>query len=110
MWEKIRKQLECGMDWDTLNAKGGINVNKLLAYQALPCSATDEWKDVSIDECLVIKDFEAPVTGIMESIYPDYTSEIGERTVNINHTDGIGMMLPSVSVNNFMVRAPWIKG
>lgn len=110
MWAKIHKQLECGMDWETLNTKGGINVNKLLAYQALPCSATDEWNDVTIDECIVIKDFEAPVTGVLDFIEPNYTMTRGIRTVNINHTDGIGMMLPSVSRSNFMVRAPWIKG
>ena len=101
MWAKIHKQLECGMDWETLNEKGGINVNKLLAYQALPCSATDEWNDVTIDECIVIKDFEAPVTGVLDFIEPNYTMTRGIRTVNINHTDGIGMMLPSVSRSNF---------
>lgn len=110
MWEKIHRQLECGMDWDTLNAKGGINVNKLLAYQALPCSATDELTSVSIDECIVIRDFEAPVTGLMDYIGQDYSISREIRTVSINHSDGIGMMLPSVSRGNFMVRAPWIKG
>ena len=34
MWPKIQKRLECGMDWNTLNAKGGMNVNKLMAYTA----------------------------------------------------------------------------
>ena len=58
----------------------------------------------------MIRDFEAPVTGLMKYIKPDYTSELGVQTVKINHTDGIGMMLPSVSTENFMVRAPWIKG
>ena len=109
MWEKIKRQMQCGMDWDTLNQKGGINVNKLMAYSALNCSATDPW-DFDIDRCIVIRDFEAPVTGLMQYIRPDYTSSIGQQTVMINHCDGIGMMLPSVSESNFMVRGPWIKG
>lgn len=27
MWQKIKPRLECGLDWDALNSKGGINVN-----------------------------------------------------------------------------------
>lgn len=110
VWPVIKKRQECGMDWDSLNAKGGMNVNKQMAYTALACSATDDWQDVTIDQCIVIKDFEAPVTGIMKYIKPDYSSTIGEQTVTINHCDGIGMMQPSVSTSNFMVRLPYIKG
>lgn len=110
IWEKIKHKMECGMTPEKLNSKGGINVNKHMAYKALPCSATDSWPDISIDECIVIKDFEAPVSGMMKYIKPDYTSEIGVQTVKINHCDGAGMMLPSVDKGNFMVRAPWIKG
>lgn len=107
---RIRARLECGMDWKAINERGGVNVNKLMAYAALPCSATDEWTDLDIDRCIVVRDFEAPVTGRMKYIYPDYTSETGIRTVKINHCDGVGMMLPSVSRSNFMVRLPYIKG
>lgn len=108
-WEKIQDRIQCGMDWDIINAKGGININKLMAYTALPCSATDEW-DFDINKCIVIKDFEAPVTGRMKYITAEYTFEDGIRTVKINHCDGCGMMLPSVSKRNFMVRGPWLKG
>lgn len=110
MWPRIQKRQECGMDWNAINKKGGMNVNKLMAYTALSCSATDDWPDMDIDKCIVIKDFEAPVTGMMKYIKPDYSSEIGIQTVQINHCDGIGMMLPSVSKSNFMVRQPYIKG
>lgn len=109
MWNKIHVSLECGMDWETLNKQGGINVNKFLAYTALPSSATDPW-DMSIDRCIVIRDFEAPVTGVMKYIKPDYSSVIGEQTVSINHCDGIGMMRPDVSPINFMARGPYLKG
>lgn len=108
-WKRIQGKIQCGMDWNRLNSKGGININKLMAYTALPCSATDPW-DLDIDRCIVIRDFEVPVTGQMKYLKPDYSSEIGEHTIKINHCDGCGMMLPSVSKYNFMVRAPWCKG
>lgn len=108
-WKRIQGKIQCGMDWDRLNSKGGININKLMAYTALPCSATDPW-NLDIDRCIVIRDFEAPVTGQMKYLKPDYSSEIGEHTIKINHCDGCGMMLPSVSRWNFMVRGPWLKG
>ena len=109
-WDKIHKQLECGMTWDLINERGSLNQNKYLAYLSLGSSATEEWTDFDIDRCIVIDDFEAPVTDRMMYIKPDYTYEIGVRTVMIDHTDGCGMMLPEVSMSNFMIRADWIKG
>ena len=97
------------MDAERINQYGGINVSKLFAYSALNTSATDPW-NFDIDRCIVIDDFEAPVTGRMKYIKPDYSYEIGTKTVTINHCDGVGMMLPCVSTKNFMVRGPWIKG
>ena len=81
-----------------------------MAYTALAASATEEWTDFDIDRCIVIPDFEAPVTDRMMYIKPDYTYEIGMQTVIIDHTDGCGMMSPEVSLSNFMVRGDWIKG
>lgn len=108
-WAKIEPRIMCGLTWETINAHGGINTSKLMAYLALPCSATDPF-DLDIDRCIVIDDFEAPVTGMMDYIKPDYTIERGIQTVMINHGDGSGMMLPSVSRWNFMIRGPWLKG
>ena len=109
-WEKVHKRLECGMNWDLINERGSLNVNKYMAYLSLNSSATEEWKDFDIDRCIVINEFEAPVTDRMMYIKPDYSYEIGVRTVIIDHTDGCGMMLPEVSMSNFMVRSVWIKG
>lgn len=81
-----------------------------MAYIALSNSATDTWEDFDIDRVIVVPDWESPVTGDMLYIKPDYTTERGVRTVMINHIDGCGMMLPSVSKKNFMIRAPFIKG
>lgn len=109
-WHEIESRLLCGLSFDSINESGGINANKLLAYIALASSATDPWPEMSIDRCIVIDDFEAPVTGVVDYINNDYQIERGERTTTISHTDGCGMMLPSVSRKNFMLRAPWIKG
>ena len=109
-WEKIHAQMECGMTWDLINERGSLNQNKYMAYLALGTSATEEWTDFDIDRCIVIPEFEGQVTDKMMYIKPDYSYEIGIRTVTIDHTDGCGMMLPEVSTSNFMVRGVWIKG
>lgn len=108
-WSRIEKRIMCGLTWDLINQHGGINTSKLMAYLALPCSATDLF-DFDVDRCIVVDDFEASVTGMMDYIDPRYTIQRSVRTVMINHCDGAGMMLPSVSRWNFMVRGPWFKG
>ena len=108
-WNEIEARMTCGMTIERINAHGGINVNKLLAYLALPSSATDPW-DFDIDRCIVVKDMITPVTGMMDFINPDYTITRGVKTVDINHGDGVGMMLPTVSRFCKMVRGPWLKG
>ncbi len=117
MWEKVKAHIECGMDWNTINARGGMNVNKLLAYWALACSASIPWPEFDIDKCIVIDDFEADVTDRMLYIKPDYTTEDAVRTVKINHVDGAGMYLPNATIvpedirgKNFMIRGNYHKG
>lgn len=103
--------LTCGLSVEAINAQGGININKYLAYLALCNSATELWKDFDIDRCIVIDDFETVVDGMVDFI-DEKTYEITrkEMGVPITHTDGCGMILPILSRKNFMVRAPWIKG
>lgn len=117
MWAKIKDRIECGLDWDTINERGGTNCNKLLAYWALCGSATDPWNEFDIDRAIVIPDWEGEVTGDMLYIKPDYTTERGVRTVKINHVDGSGMILPEATVisqslhgKNFMFRGNYFKG
>lgn len=115
LYKKCRNTLECGLSEEAINNHGGINYNKYMSYKALCSSATERWLDdtgqpFNIDRCIVVPDFEAPVTGIMKYIRGDYTSEVGERTVMINHFDGAGMMLPKVMSRNVMCRGPWLKG
>lgn len=78
---------------------------------ALANSATDLWEDFDIDKTIVIDDFESNVEGEFDLITdPEYTITRMKGEVPIPHNDGVGMMLPSVSTKNFMVRAPFIKG
>lgn len=109
-WLKHQRTIMCGLTFDTINAKGGMNVNKLLAYLALQNSATDIWDGFNIDKAIVVDDFETEVDGTFDFI-DDVTYEIKRTTgrAAITHTDGAGMMLPRLG-NNRMIRAPWIKG
>lgn len=111
VWNKYEKSLMCGLTIDTINKKGGINVNKFLAYLALSNSATDLWEDFDIDKCIVVKDFETCVESEVDYI-SDITYEIERKKmpVPITHTDGCGMILPNLSKKNFMIRLPWVKG
>ncbi len=111
VWNRIEKTIMCGLTIDKINSKGGNNVNKHLAYMALTNSATDEWVEFDIDKSIVIDDFETNVYGTFDFVdETDYSITRKTDYVPIPHTDGAGMVLPSVSIKNFMFRAPWIKG
>ena len=111
VWNKIEKTVMCGLTIDKINSKGGNNVNKHLAYMALTNSATDEWPEFDIDRSIVIDDFESNVYGAFDFVdETDYSITRKTDYIPIPHTDGAGMILPSVSNKNFMFRAPWIKG
>lgn len=111
LWKQHERALMCGLTMDEINAKGGINVNKYLAYLALSNSATDLWDGFDIDRCIVVPDFETAVNGTVDFI-DDKTYQVMRRNMDvpIEHTDGCGMILPSLSKKNFMVRLPWVKG
>lgn len=111
VWEKVEKTIMCGLTIAKINSKGGNNVNKHLAYMALSNSATDLWEEFDIDKCIVIDDFETNVYGTFDFIDDkDYSITRKTDYIPIPHTDGSGMMLPSVMSKNTMVRLPWIKG
>lgn len=111
VWRQIEKNIMCGLTVERINAKGGNNVNKHLAYMALTNTATDEWGEFDIDRCIVVDDFETNVYGTFDFVdETDYSITRKTDYVPVPHTDGAGMMLPSVSAKNFMFRAPWIKG
>lgn len=110
VWNKYEKTIMCGLTVDSINAKGGCNPNKYLAYLALTNSATDVWNEFNIDKAIVIDDFETEVYGTYDLIDDkDYSIKRISDYVPIPHTDGAGMMLPCMGKNR-MVRLPWIKG
>ena len=111
VWNKIEKTIMCGLTIDKINSKGGNNVNKHLAYMALSNSATDEWEEFDIDKSIVVDDFETNVYGTFDFVdETDYSITRKTDYVPIPHTDGAGMVLPSLSTKNFMFRSPWVKG
>lgn len=110
VWLKHQKTIMCGLTVDDINAKGGNNPNKHLAYLALANSATDVWEEFDIDKTIVIDDFETDVAGTYDLVDDaDYSIRRTEGLVPITHTDGAGMMLPCMGENR-MVRLPWVKG
>lgn len=111
VWKKYEKSIMCGLTIDDINAKGGNNPNKHLAYLALANSATDVWEEFDIDKTIVIDDFETDVMGTYDLVDDaDYSiKRIEGGLVPITHTDGAGMMLPYMGTNR-MVRLPWVKG
>lgn len=114
VWNKYEKTIMCGLTIDSINAKGGNNPNKHLAYMALTNSATDVWEEFDIDKAIVIDDFETDVYATYDLIDDkDYSIKRMSDYIPIPHTDGAGMILPNafgVEQKNKMVRLPWIKG
>lgn len=107
-FKEIEKTIMCGLTIDEINAKGGINTNKFLAYLALNNSATDTWEDFDIDRAIVVDDWESDVVGEVDFIDEyDYSVTRKEMTINIPHMDGCGIMLED---STRMIRLPWIKG
>lgn len=110
VWKKYEKSIMCGLTIEDINAKGGNNPNKHLAYLALANSATDVWEEFDIDRTIVIDDFETDVFGTYDLVDDsDYSIKRVSDYVPIPHTDGAGMMLPCMGKNR-MVRLPWVKG
>ncbi len=108
---RIEKNIMCGLTIDKINAKGGINVNKYLACLALANSASDKWEQFDIDRTIVVEDFETDVNGACDFVdETDYSITRKTGSIPIPHTDGAGMILPSLSSVNFIFRAPWMKG
>ena len=116
-YNECKLKLMCGLTIDKINEKGGMNINKFLAYLALANSATDLWEDVfgkkfDIDRTIVVDDFETMVKCKVDNI--DYeTYEITPNVIQdmpIPHTDGCGMISSDYCKKNFMVRLPFMKG
>lgn len=110
-YELVKNKMTCGMSEEEINSKGGMNSNKYQAYKALTNSASMTWKRFNIDRCIVVDDFSTVIHGEVDYINRD-TYEITRTTkdMEIEHMDGCGIMLPTVSKKSFMFRMPWFKG
>ena len=111
MYEKHKNTITCGLGIDEINSKGGMNINKYLAYLALCNSATDLWEDFDIDRTIVVDDMETLVPAKVDFINDiSYTVERKNMNVPIPHMDGCGLISKAKSKKNFMFRMPWFKG
>ncbi|WP_256860553.1 hypothetical protein [Paraliobacillus ryukyuensis] len=110
-WLKHQKSLTCGLTVDEINKKGGSNINKYLAYIALTNSASQRMKNFDINKTIVVNDLETNVNEYVDYIDRDtYEITRTKMDIPIEHTDGVGMILPSLSNKSFMVRLPFVKG
>jgi len=105
---KVKNTLTCGLSWDIINSKGGVNANKYLSYYSLANSATDKLEGFDIDKTIVVEDFETIINSKVDFI-DDITYKITRKHMNvpIPHTDGCGIKLYG---DNEMIRLSWIKG
>lgn len=79
-YEDNKNRLLCGLTEEIINAHGGINMGKFLAYKSLNLSLSVQTEyAVDIDEVLVVKDFETLVTGKVNYLDVD--------TFNIEETE-----------------------
>lgn len=86
-WKSFKLTLMCGLTIEDINnsKEKGCNINKFLAYLALTSSATDEWEDFNINQCIVLDDY---VT-IISNAKVDYISkERKSRDVKIKDENG----------------------
>ncbi|MEN9082077.1 hypothetical protein [Bacillus velezensis] len=109
-YNKYQDALTCGLSIEKINSLGGSSINKWNSYMALSNSASSPW-EIDIDRAIVVNDLETDVSSLVDYIDRD-TYEITRKTMNIpiEHTDGCGMILPTLSRKSFMVRLPWVKG
>ncbi|MGZ9868133.1 hypothetical protein ACU3L3_06900 [Priestia endophytica] len=112
-WLKHQDSLTCGLSLDSINAKGGCNTNKYLAYLALTNSATNVWQRFNIDKTIVVPDMETDVEAEVDYIDTKNSFEITpmQMKIPIEHTDGCGMIIANRNNKKaFMCRLPWVKG
>ncbi|WP_303752882.1 hypothetical protein [Bacillus velezensis] len=109
-YDKYQDALTCGLSIEKINSLGGSSINKWNSYMALSNSASSPW-EIDIDKAIVVNDLETDVSSLVDYIDRD-TYEITRKTMSIpiEHTDGCGMILPTLSRKSFMVRLPWVKG
>lgn len=113
VWEKYSDKLMCGLTIEEINKRGSMNINKFQAYLSLCMTSSVPWTETEgfdINKCIVVEDLKTVVHGDVDHINDKYEINRINKGVEINHTDGAGMILPSISKKSFMYRMPFFKG
>ncbi|MGN7942003.1 hypothetical protein [Metabacillus sp. 22489] len=113
VWEMYKNKLMCGLTIEEINRKGGMNTNKFQAYLSLCMTSSVPWTEAEgfdINKCIVVDDLKTVVYGEVDYINEKYEINRINKGVEINHTDGAGMILPSISKKSFQFRMPFFKG
>lgn len=115
-YDRHERKFMCGLTNEEINAKGGCNSGKYLAYKGLPLSTSflPEGYEIDIDKCLVVPDFETVIAEEVECIDHNDTEitgiKIREEDITIPQTDGAGMFLPGVLPYSAQIRCGHLKG
>lgn len=115
-YKEHEKEIMLGLTDDVVNEKGGCNIGKRLAYNGLLLSTSFIPKDyeMTLDDCLVVPDFETIINEQVECIDHDDNSitniSVRNEDVRIPQTDGAGMFLPGVLPYSCQIRCGHIKG
>lgn len=115
-YKEHEQEITMGLTDDVVNAKGGCNTGKRLAYNGLLLSSSfipEEYR-IDIEECLVVPDFKTSVNEEVECIDHDENGitgiEVRNEDIEIPQTDGAGMFLPGVLPATAQIRCGHIKG
>lgn len=111
-WRENKYALMCGLTEERINAKGGINMGKFFAAKALNISNSVLYDSgVSIDEVIIVPDFETMVPGMVNYLDVN-TLDIEEKMMDIpiQHADGAGIFIPGTFPCSCQIRGGWLKG
>ena len=121
-YEKHKSELTVGLTDEQINNKGGINIGKYLAYNALSLSSSVlPDKEIDIDRCIVVPDFETVISDMVKYIdikednngqcyIADMPKDYVLKEIPIKHTDGAGMFLPGELPSSCQIRGGYFKG
>lgn len=110
------QEIMLGLTDDVVNAKGGCNIGKRLAYNGLLLSTSFIPNDyqLTLDDCLIVPDFETIINEKVECIDHNNNSitniSVRNKDIKIPQTDGAGMFLPGVLPYSCQIRCGHIKG
>ncbi|MGN8648370.1 hypothetical protein ACTNEO_20185 [Gracilibacillus sp. HCP3S3_G5_1] len=120
--EYFNNRIWCGLDENKINNTSftdnngdieyGINMNKFNAYLALSMTSSEPFENFDIDKTIVVDDFETEIYKDVDYIDKD-TFEVTRKVnhpITIPHTDGAGIIIPSVSEKAIQFRMPHFKG